>query len=51
MLDSGASDVYFEDSIEILVDEGGELDLDAVKAALEEQEVEFTKVELAPAQA
>ena len=41
-LESGASDVYFEDSIEILVNRGDELDEQAVKSFLEENEVEFT---------
>jgi len=47
-MESGASDVYFEDSIEILVGAGETLELDAIEAFLREKEIEFTT--LAPAQ-
>ena len=39
--------MYFEDSIEILVDEGETLDEEAVKAFLDEAEIEFSSFELA----
>ena len=37
--------MYFEESIEILVDKGETLDEDAVKELLREREIEFSRFE------
>ena len=40
----GVIDVYFEEEIEILVDEPGEGAADKVRAVLTEREIEFSEV-------
>lgn len=42
---TGALDVYFEDTIEILMPDEGPLREDAVRAVLAESKVEFSRIE------
>ena len=43
--ETGAIDVYFEDTIEVLVEEPDEFPLTSLRKVLEEKEIEFSEVE------
>ena len=44
MIEEGALDVYFEDEIEILVDDETEIDVERVAAVLTDSEISYSQI-------
>ena len=44
MIEEGALDVYFEEEIQILVDEDSDIDVERVAAVLGESEISYSQI-------